>query len=127
MRIADLSDFPARQELRRLGRDFADEGLLIEAGALAFRALLTLIPALLFTIGLLGVFGFDEVWRQDIAPDLRESLSATSFKFIDEAVVKVLTEKQLFWVTLGAALAIWESSSIVRAAGELAEPDLRRG
>lgn len=98
---------------------FRDRDLLVETGALALRALLALIPVLLFTVGLLGFLGLEEVWRQDIAPDLKQSIGTTSFKFIDQAVIKVLSSKQLFWVTLGAVLAVWESSAIVRAGGKV--------
>ncbi len=31
----------------------------------------------------------------------------------------MLTNKQIFWVTIGGGFAIWEASAIVRAAGKL--------
>lgn len=112
-------ELPGREELRGVYRTFTEKDLLIEAGALGFRALITLIPALLFTVGLLGFLGLDEVWRSDIAPDLRPNMSTTAFQFLDETVLKVLTQKQVFWVTLGAAFAVWEASAVVRAAGNV--------
>ena len=105
--------------VREVGRVFADKDLLIEAGALAFRGFLTLIPALLFAVGLLGFFGLEDVWRQDIAPDLKSSVDPAAFEFIDKAVIKVLTSQDVFWVTAGAAFAVWEASSVVRAAGKV--------
>ena len=98
---------------------FTEKGLLVDAGSLAFRAFLALIPALLFIVGLLGFFGFDEVWKNDIAPDVKSSVSQATFQFLDEAIVKVLGAKSFFWVTAGAALTAWEASAVVRAAGNM--------
>lgn len=110
-------DMLGRKGLREIVDTFAERDLLVDAGSLAFRALLALIPALLFLVGLLGFFGFEEVWRNDIAPDVKDAVSPATFRFLDEAIVKVLGSKDVFWVTVGAALAAWEASAIVRAAG----------
>lgn len=108
-----------RRGSREVVRVFAEKDLLVDAGALAFRGLITLIPAALFVVGLLGFFGLDEVWKSDISPDLKDSVSPSTFKFLDDAVVNVLGEQNLFWVTAGAALAAWEASAVVRAAGNM--------
>jgi uncharacterized BrkB/YihY/UPF0761 family membrane protein len=108
-----------RRGARRVVDAFADKGLLVDAGSLAFRALLALIPALLFIVGVLGFFGFDEVWKNDIAPDVKDSVSPATFRFFDEAIVKVLQSKDVFWVTFGAAMTAWEASAVVRAAGNV--------
>ena len=68
---------------------------------------------------MLGFLGLDEVWKDDVAPDVKESVSPAAFRFFDEAVVKVLEAKNVFWVTAGAALTAWEASAIVRAAGNM--------
>jgi membrane protein len=98
---------------------FRKHDLLVEAGAISFRMLLALIPALLFVFGALGFFGLEEVWRSDIAPDLRAGVSPAAFTLIDEAVVSVLTSKQLFWVTIGLGLALWQISGVVRACHQI--------
>lgn len=114
-----LGDLLGREGLRELIDAFGEKDLLVEAGALAFRAFLTLIPALLFLIGLLGFFGLESVWTDDVAPGFKEEVSPAAFKFVDQAIRQVLGSQQLFWVTAGAALAAWEASAIVRAAGNL--------
>lgn len=108
-----------RQRLREVVDVFGEKDLLVDAGALAFRALLALIPGVLFLVGLLGFFGLDEVYKEDVAPDLKASVSPAAFNFLDDAVVKVLGAKDLFWVTAGALLTAWEASAIVRAAGNM--------
>src|SRR5215213_9598515 len=98
---------------------FVEDDLVLQASAIAFRALLALIPCTLFVIGLLGFLGLDEVWTSDIVPDLRDSVSAPAFKLIDDAVTRVLTHQQVFWVTGGALIATWQLSSIVRGVGKV--------
>ncbi len=113
------SDMRERRSVRRVADAFTEKDLLVDAGSLAFRAFLALIPALLFIVGMLGFFGFDEVWKDDIAPDVKKSVSPATFQFFDEAVVKVLGAKSFFWVTTGAALTAWEASAVVRATGNV--------
>lgn len=104
---------------RDVGSGFQEQRVLVEAGAIAFRCLLALITAALCLLGLLGLLGLDTVWTEEVAPQLRESASPPAFTLIDDAVLYVLTQEQVFWATAGLALAVWQSSSVVRAAGEL--------
>lgn len=105
--------------LREVVDVFIREDLLVDAGALGFRILLALIPAVLFVVGLIGFFGLEEVWSDEIAPGVEDSVSPAAFAFLDKAVVKVLQSKDLFWVTAGAALTAWELSAVVRAVGNM--------
>jgi len=67
---------------------------------------------------MLGFFGLTEIWREDLAPDLEGSVSAAAFRVIDQAVTHVLQSEAVFWVTAGAAIAVWQFSGVVRAAGQ---------
>ena len=67
---------------------------------------------------MLGFFGLTEVWREDLAPDLEGSVSTAAFRVIDQAVTHVLQGEEIFWVTAGAAIAIWQVSGVVRASGQ---------
>jgi membrane protein len=117
----------ARELVEGVIESFREHDLLVQAGGMAFRVLLALIPATCFVIGLLGVFGFDEVWSSDIAPDLRDSVSTPAFKLIDDAVTHVLTQQQAFWVTIGAGIAVWEISGVVRASEKVLNRIYRAG
>lgn len=115
-RVRDgVTDLDLRDTIPRIVEGFREHNLLVEASGIAFRVLLALIPCSLFVLGLVGFLGVDEVWRQDVAPDLRSSVSPPAYKLINDTVTQVLGQKQLFWVTAGAALAVWEISGIVRA------------
>jgi membrane protein len=63
----------------------------------------------------LGFLQLDEVWRQDIAPEIRPSVSRAAFTIIDGTVKEVLGQRQLFWITFGMAIAIWQISGAMRA------------
>lgn len=74
-----------------------------------------MIPLALFALGVLGFLQLDEVWRNDLAPDIRENTSPAAFMVIDDTVTEILGERQLFWITLGAAITVWEISGAMRA------------
>ena len=96
-------------------RGYAENNLLTYASAISFQVLFALIPLALFGLGLLGFLSLDEVWVDDIGPDVRENVSKAAFTVLDTTVRDVLGQRQLFWITIGAAIAVWEISGAVRA------------
>jgi membrane protein len=93
---------------------FRRNGLINFAAAISFLTVLALVPFLLFLLALLGYLQLEEVWRQDVAPEVRGSLSDAAYRLLDDTARRVLTEKQLWWVTLGFGLALWEVSAATR-------------
>jgi membrane protein len=69
----------------------------------------------MFGIGLLGFFRLQGVWSNELAPDVKASVSPPAFALIDDVVRKALTQHQAFWVTIGLAIALWQISGGVRA------------
>ncbi len=114
---ASVRDFREAAEDVRAG--FQRYRLLVEAGAIAFRALLALLTGALCVLGLLGLLNLGALWHDELAPTLRDNASQAGFTLISDTVLYILREEQLFWVTAGFALAVWQSSSVVRAAGEI--------
>jgi membrane protein len=109
-RAAETSDV-----VRALVRTYRENDLLTYASAISFQVLFALIPLLLFALGLLGFLSLSDVWRNDIAPQLRPHVSPPAYQVIDDTVRQVVNHRQLFWVTVGAAIAVWEISGAVRA------------
>jgi membrane protein len=105
-------------DLRRLAADtigsFQRNGLTNFASAIAFRIVLALIPFLLFLLSLIGFLDLQEVWRDDVAPEIKRNASEVAFKLIDDTVTEVLSEKQIWWLTAGFALMLWELSAATR-------------
>src|SRR5215210_4500157 len=105
--------------LRRLWRELLDgfeqNDLLTYASAIAFQVLTAIVPFLLFMLGLLGFLDLSEVWADDLAPDVKPRVSPPTFELLDDTVREVLAKRQLFWLTGGFLLALWQISGGVRA------------
>jgi membrane protein len=108
-----------RPGLRGMGRavidGFVDNDLLTYASAISFQILSSLVPFLLFVFGMLGFLALEDVWRGGLARDIEPAVSPPAFAVMDEAVEKALQSKNVFWVTAGFLIALWEVSGAVRA------------
>lgn len=100
-----------RETLKRY--DHAD--LLTYGSAIAFQVLFALIPLALFGLGLMGYLGLSDAYSQQLAPQLRDATSPDVFRVLDRTVRKALGDKQLFWISAGAVVAVWEMSGAMRA------------
>jgi membrane protein len=114
-----LEDRIARTGLKGIVKDiyraFGANKLLTYASAMSYQVLFAIVPALLASLALLGFLNLTEVWRNDLAPRLRDQTSEAGFTVIDQTVVKVLSSQRGFWLTFGILLAVWEVSGAVRA------------
>jgi membrane protein len=104
-----------RAILRDVLRCYRDADLLTYASAISFQIMFAIVPLALFGLGLLGFLGLDDVYRDHVAPDLRDSVSPDVFGVVDDTVRRVLGAKQVWWVTIGALVAVWEMSGAMRA------------
>lgn len=104
-----------RQYAHELVDRFEEHDLLTSASAISFQIFTSLVPFALFAFALLGFLNLAPVWRDDLAPRLHAHVSPAAFTVIDDTVTKVLTSRQLFWMTGGLLLTIWEVSGAVRA------------
>jgi membrane protein len=93
---------------------FRRNGLINFAASISFLLILALVPFVLFLLALLGFLELEEVWRDDVAPEIRGSLSDAAFRLLDDTATRVLREKQGWWLTAGFALALWEISAATR-------------
>jgi membrane protein len=105
-------------DFRKLATDtissFQKNGLANFASAMAFRVVLAIIPFLLFALAVLGFLHLQEVWRSDVAPELKKHASEAAFKLVDDTVRQVLSQKQVWWLTLGLVVTLWELSAATR-------------
>jgi membrane protein len=104
-----------RDVVRALVRTYRENDLLTYASAISFQVFFALIPLLLFALGVLGFLTLDEAWDKDLAPEVEERVSPAVFTVVDDTVKQFLGAKHLFWISLGAAIAVWEISGAVRA------------
>ena len=104
-----------RAKLREFVDDYAENDLLTYASAISFQILSAIVPFLLFGFALLGFLHLEGVWGDDLAPRVKDSVSPAAFAFANETIMKALTNKQLFWVSAGFLIALWEVSGAIRA------------
>jgi membrane protein len=95
-------------------RAFQRNGLPDLASAMAFQAILAIVPFLLFVLALTGLFDLEEIWREDVSPDVRAAVSRSAFELIDDTVDQIVGQRQLWWLTAGLALTLWELSAATR-------------
>src|SRR3954452_9865797 len=93
---------------------FQRNGLSTFASAMAFRVVLALVPFLLFLLAVLGFLHLEEVWKSDVAPEFKKHASDVAFKLVDDTVRQVLSQKQLWWLTIGLGVTLWELSAATR-------------
>ena len=105
---------PIRELTRDVVRSFQRNGLPNFASAMAFQTVLALVPCLLFLLALIGFLDLEEIWREDVAPDVREASSDAAFRLIDDTIGQILGQQQLWWLTAGVALTLWELSAAMR-------------
>jgi membrane protein len=100
--------------LRELVGAFRKRPIMTWASALSFQITTAIVPFLLFGLGLIGFLSLSGVWA-DIAKNIRPQISGAAFTVINQTARKVLAQQQLWWVTIGFGLAIWEVSGGIRA------------
>jgi membrane protein len=115
--MASATKASARIELpgaiRELIGSFGERNLLNWASALSFHIVTAVVPFLLFAFGLIGFLNLDSAWA-DIAKNIKPHMSEDAFNVVNDTAQKVLHQKQLWWVTIGFAIAIWQVSGGVR-------------
>jgi membrane protein len=96
-------------ELTRLvAEEFRKRDLLTYASAIAFRGLVALVPLTLLGLGLLGAFGFQDVWRETIAPALEGRLTTPVYEGIDYSVERILSSGTAGLIAFAAVLLLWD-------------------
>jgi len=98
-----------------LAECFSEHSLLTYASAIAFRAIVALVPLTLLGLALLGTFGLEDVWTDTIAPALRDHLTEPVFNGIDFTVQQIFATDKTPLIALATALVIWDMTWAVNA------------
>ena len=89
--------------------------LLIYASAIAFRAIVALIPLALLGLGLLGALGLKGTWHDSIAPAIEPRVTRPVFRAIDYSAEKILSSGTAGLILFAAALVVWDLAIGVNA------------
>jgi membrane protein len=93
---------------------FKEHRVLTFANAIAFRIAFALIPLTLAALGWVGSLNAQHYYESHVAPEVAKHVSASVFVVVDQTAEHVLGAKQLWWATLGLAIALWQVSAAVR-------------
>jgi membrane protein len=119
-----------RHLLHELARRFTEHELPIYASAIAYRALVALIPLVLLGLGLLGALGLKDTWRDSIAPAIRPRVTEPVFDGIDYSAEKILSTGTAGLIAFATALVIWDLalgvSAVMRAMNRVHDIDEQR-
>ena len=111
---AQARELTAREAVKEVLAAYARNDLLTVASAISFQVLFALIPFVLFGLALLGALQLEGLWTDHVAPDLRESASPAAFTVLDDTVRRIFGSRQVFWITAGAVITVWEISGAMR-------------
>ena len=96
---------------------FTEHNLLTWASAIAFQALIALVPLTLLVLAVLGAMGESSVWKKQVSPGIESRLPKPTFDALNYAVEKILTHATPGLLAFAAVLTVWEVSGSVRALG----------
>jgi membrane protein len=129
-RAATMRFGTLRETAQDIGACFAEHGLLTYASAIAFRALVALVPLTLLGLALLGVFGLTDVWTDTIAPALKDRITLPVFEGVDYTVQKIFNSDSTSLIALATALVVWDMTwavnLIMQALNRIHEVEERR-
>ena len=94
---------------------FSEHNLLTYASAIAFRALVAVVPLTLLGLALLGTFGLEDVWTDTIAPALQGHLTQPVSSAMDFTVQEIFTSDKAPLIALSVALVVWDMTWAVNA------------
>jgi membrane protein len=97
-----------REAAHDIAECFSEHNLLVYASAIAFRALVAIVPLTLLGLALLGVFGLEDVWKDTIAPALQGHLTQPVSHAIDFTVQQIFTSDKAPLIALSVALVVWD-------------------
>ena len=97
-----------------MARHAVHDRVLTYAAAIAFQALVALVPLTLLGLGLLGALGLGDTWDDSLAPEVERRVTAPVFEGIDNTVQRVLARGDASLIAFAALLSLWYLSAAVR-------------
>ena len=114
MLLTDI-DLEPRKLVRQVIAGMEEQDLLTAASAIAFQVLTSLIPLALLVLSIMGFLHLDDVWTNDLAPQVKEQVSPDVFAVLDDVAKRTLGSRQGWWLTAGVVFTLWQTSGVARA------------
>jgi membrane protein len=98
----------ARELARLIAAEIGEHHLWTYASAIAYRALVALVPLVLLGLGLLRAFGLEDVWSNSVAPAVQAHVTPPVYAAIDYSVEKIFASSVAPLIAFSAALLLWD-------------------
>jgi membrane protein len=120
--------------MRKLGRQiavaFGEHHLWTYASAIAFRALVALVPLVLLALGLLSALGLEDVWGNSVAPAIKTHVTPSVYRAIDYSADRIFSSSAAGLIAFATALLVWDTtwavSTTMEALNEIHDRDESR-
>jgi membrane protein len=111
-----------RARLRELAGElvvaFREHHLWTYASAIAFRALVALVPLTLLGLGILSATHLESVWRESVAPSIQSHVTPPVFRAIDYSVDRIFSSSAAPLIAFAAALLLWDMTWAIQTTME---------
>jgi membrane protein len=87
---------------------FREHHLWTYASAIAFRALVALVPLTLLGLGILSAAHLQSVWTDSVAPAIQSHVTPPVFRAIDYSVDRIFSSSARPLIAFAAALLLWD-------------------
>jgi membrane protein len=104
-----------RAVIGEIVKAFGQHGLFVYASAVAFRALVALVPLTLLGLALIGALGVREVWDETLGPTITERVSTPVGQAIDYSVERIVSRGDIGLIAFASALLLWDMTWAVNA------------
>jgi membrane protein len=94
--------------IRLVAGEFREHNLFVYGSAIAFRALVALVPLTLLGLALLGAFGLRDVWSDTIAPAIEGRVTPPVYGAIDYSVDRILSSGTAGLIAFAVVLLVWD-------------------
>jgi len=103
------------RRVRQIADAFAEHHLFSYAAAIAFQALVALVPMTMLALGMLGATGNRSLWRKDVAPVIQGRVTEPVFRAIDYSATRIMNHGTGGLITVASLLSVWYLSRAMRA------------
>ena len=104
-----------KELIRKVVDGMEEHDLLTYASAIAFQVMTSLIPLALLVLAAMGSLHLETVWTHDLGPQFRAQVSKEVYAVGDDVVRRTLSQEQLWWLTAGLVVTVWQVSGAARA------------
>src|SRR4051794_31695037 len=87
---------------------FDEHELLTSAAAIALQAFVAMVALMLLAVAVLGETGHQDVWMNQVAPQIKAKVLPEVYRGLQATVHKVFSSSSVGLIVFASLLAIWE-------------------